>query len=358
MIATSALEKVVRDVWAEMLGLEDLSVDDNLLDHGADSLLASRAFERLEEALGTRLPLSAAAEHPTAREMASWIRTALPPDGPGRTLVRFEPPRNGQDFFCVHGMGGHVLVFAKLARSLADVTGFVAFESVGRNEPSKADLTIDSMADRYVRDMRQVQRRGPYFLGGYSMGGVVAFEMARRLAESGDDVGLVALLDSDLSPVDPVILEARIVEFVSKSLGLTPAVDLPYRRIDEAARLICDRVNRGRRRSLHLREEEVKRFAEIYRVNASAARDYERHAYHGRVALFYTLGGSNSHMPPDTAPQEAARRLGWTDVVPSDLLVPVPVPGDHWTLFGSDVASLATALKTELENAREPAGGR
>lgn len=352
---TTALERTLLDIWQDVLGAEAgaVGVDDDFFDLGGDSVLAAEVFERVEAALGVRLPLRAAAEHATVAEMAAWIASEVPADAPGRTVVRLSRTTHAPAFFCVHGMGGHVLVFGGLARRLEDLVGFYAFESVGRNDAARADTTMAAMAERYLGDLARVQPEGPYLLGGYSMGGVVALEMAHRLVADGHDVRLVALLDSDLRPPPSDVLRGRVVEFVSRALGVDdPPVCRPYEELDDAAEEVCRRVAERRGRS-PVGPADVARFAEIYLTNARALDGYTPPAYQGDVVLFYTAEGPNSHVA-DADPAAAASALGWADVVDGGRFRSVRVPGDHWTMFTTNVDVLAGGLRAAVERALVP----
>src|SRR5262249_43691494 len=98
-------------------------------------------------------------------------------------------------FFCVHPVGGNVICYAELARQLGPEQPFYAFQTPQPGEGRKLN-TIENLAAHYLEYLPEIQPRGPYRLGGWSMGGVIAFEMARRLVDRGEVVELVALIDS------------------------------------------------------------------------------------------------------------------------------------------------------------------
>lgn len=338
----TALERTLVDIWSDVLGVDRLGTDDNFFDAGGNSLLAAQALNRVEETLGRRLPLRVVGQSPTVRDLARSISAGAPDSG---ILVRLASSEAGRNFFCVHGMGGHVLVFAPLARRLRDWTSFYAIEAVGRNDFASRDRTIPAMAERYVTALRRTQPHGPYRVGGYSVGGVIALEMAHQLAGAGEPVDLVALLDTDLHQI-AMPLADRAIEFVSRALGMDPPVCLPYAELDTAVRLIRERTA-GRGGRAALTEEEIVRFTDIYLANHEAWREYTFPDYRGEAVLFYSTQGAHAHVD---GPAEALRALGWTDAVPRARLRSVAVEGDHWTMFSTHAGVLADALVSVLRD--------
>jgi thioesterase domain-containing protein len=155
---------------------------------------------------------------PTIAECAELLRTALglphpdhaepsvpAPPGPSgsgqgtpafRALVAVQRGGSRIPFFCVHGAGGNVLNFRDMARAMHPEQPFYGLQASGVDGVSQPHTTIDQMADAYIAEIREFQPDGPYLLGGYSGGGIVAFEMARRLTALGLEVGLLAFLDT------------------------------------------------------------------------------------------------------------------------------------------------------------------
>jgi acyl-CoA synthetase (AMP-forming)/AMP-acid ligase II/thioesterase domain-containing protein/acyl carrier protein len=190
--ATSTLEAQLRTIWLETLGLEHVSLDDNFFQLGGDSLQAVELLAAVEEALGYCLPPSVLIECGTIAQLARRIE-----DGdPAGCVVPVRRDGGHPPFFCVHDIEGQVLNLRGLARHLGDDVPFYAIQAVGADGREVPLSRIEDMAARYVREMRRVQPTGPYFLGGYSMGGVIAFEMTRQLHARGERVALLVLIDA------------------------------------------------------------------------------------------------------------------------------------------------------------------
>lgn len=186
-------EKLVR-IWAEVLGVQQIGIRDNFFEMGGYSLLAVRLFARiLAEIPECQRSLSSLVKAPTVEQFAHTLR------GVQAEWSYLVPMREGSErppFFCVHGAGGHVLILRDLAMAMPPDQPFYCIQSQGLDGYSAPFSTIEEAAACYVEQIRKIQRHGPYFLGGFSSGGSVAYEMARTLQAMGETVSVVALLDS------------------------------------------------------------------------------------------------------------------------------------------------------------------
>jgi thioesterase domain-containing protein/acyl carrier protein len=191
-VAATPTERTLLHIWADTLKLPTVPVDENFFSLGGDSLLAVELFLRIEETMGRRLPRAALFEASTVAEMARYIDAAWP----ARCLVPIQPGGERPPLFCVHDIFGHVLNFRALAAHLGPEQPVYGLQLVGLDGSEVPLGRIEDMASRYLSEIGTVQPTGPYHLGGYSMGGLVAYEMARQLRAAGEDVGLLALFDT------------------------------------------------------------------------------------------------------------------------------------------------------------------
>ncbi|HZI06168.1 MAG TPA: amino acid adenylation domain-containing protein, partial [Archangium sp.] len=189
------LERELVHVWEEVLGVKPVGVTDSFFELGGQSLLAVRLVARLRERWGHAVPLAVLFEGPTVEALAARLRAGVPASAQGNR-VTLQPEGTGTPVFWVHPVGGNVLCYAELARHLGTGRPFHALQATGL-DGSEAPLTrVEDMARRYVEQVRAVQPEGPYLLGGWSLGGTVAYEMARELRRQGQEVALLVLLDS------------------------------------------------------------------------------------------------------------------------------------------------------------------
>jgi amino acid adenylation domain-containing protein len=187
-------ERRLAAIFSETVGARTVGVDDSFFDLGGHSLLAVRLMAHIEREFGTRLPLATLFSAPTVANLARQLTARA--DAAWSTLVPINVIEDAPALFMVHGAGGNVLLYRELARVLAPHVSTYGFQSRGLDRRSKPHESVEEMAAHYVGELREFQPSGPYHLGGYCMGGAVAYEMARLLREEGEQVGMVAMLDS------------------------------------------------------------------------------------------------------------------------------------------------------------------
>ncbi|MDF1669401.1 MAG: SDR family NAD(P)-dependent oxidoreductase [Roseovarius sp.] len=216
----TATEQALADHWAKLLGVNPIGIEDSFFDLGGHSLIAVRLFAMIKKDWGIQFPISVLFEAPTIAKCAQLIDertgTSSPLAETGTSEPEEAPRKHGHThlvalnrgeakhapLFIVAGMFGNVLNLRHLAQQLGPdqpVYGLQARGLMGEDEPH---TTIESAASDYLAEIRQIQPSGPYLLGGFSGGGITAFEMAQQIEATGGDVALLALLDTPL-PVRP-----------------------------------------------------------------------------------------------------------------------------------------------------------
>lgn len=211
-----AVEEQLASWWQELLGVEQVGIDDDFFEVGGHSLVAVRLFARIKKKWQLEYPLSVLFEAPTIRGCAALIRAELPEDSaigtpseakPARPKHRYLVPlndvrgRTGTPFFLVAGMFGNVLNLRHLAAHLDDDQPMYAIQARGLHGDDRPHCRFEDMARDYLEEIRQLQPEGPYLLGGFSGGGITAFEMAQQLRSVGEEVGALVLLDTPVTQV-------------------------------------------------------------------------------------------------------------------------------------------------------------
>jgi thioesterase domain-containing protein/acyl carrier protein len=189
-----SIEDRLAKIWGQVLRSAPSSIGDCFFDLGGDSLAAIRVFERIEEEFGQRLSPTLIFRSSTVEQLAVELRNA-PLHPTDSSLV---PIRVGETspFFCLPGGGDPGIVALKLARHLDPSQTIYTFDLDRPFHESAGSPEIVPLAAALLRQVRSVQPRGPYQLGGYSLGGVLAYEMARQLHALGERVGLLVLIDT------------------------------------------------------------------------------------------------------------------------------------------------------------------
>ena len=190
------VETTLAAIWARTLGLERVGRQENFFDLGGDSLLAVQLFLQIEEEFGKKLSIATLFQAHTLEQLAREIDQRPSTPQTWTSLVAIQPKGSKPRLFFVHGAGGNVLLYRQLAYHLGPGYPFYGLQSRGLDGRQPYLTRVEDMAAHYVKEIRALQRQGPYHLGGYCMGGTVAYEVAQRLREDGQEVSLLALLDT------------------------------------------------------------------------------------------------------------------------------------------------------------------
>jgi len=195
-------ERQVVACFEAVLGMRPVGVEDDFFELGGHSLLAVSLFAELERTTGQRLPLATVFEAPTPRGLAARLAPGAPAPR-WDNLVALKPQGERPPLFAVTAGDGNIVGFGPLARNLSAMQPFYALQPSGLDGRRPLDQGIEAMAERYLAALRGVQPHGPYLLAGRCNGATVAYEMAQRLHAAGEEVPLLAALDSDPPPAAP-----------------------------------------------------------------------------------------------------------------------------------------------------------
>ena len=348
-----ALERQLIRTWVDLLGVERVGIRDNFFALGGNSLLAVRLMGRIEQAWGRSLPLDTLFRAATVEELAGMLRRE---EGPSDSLlVAIQPEGSLPPFFWVHPIGGNVVCYGELARCLGRDQPFYGLRAQGLHGERECFTRIDRMAARYVEEIGGRQPEGPCFLGGWSLGGLVAFEMARQLAQKGRSVALLALLDVEAREEEDARHPAE--QFLEDLAGQT-GKDAPSAKrfftlprdqslTDELWAEVLEQARMADVIPPDMGARQIRDLSRAFMANARAAQGYVPQPYAGRVTLFKA----------DERPALAAPTvdLGWSELCAGGLEVQV-VPGNHYTMLRQPhVQVLAERLKVCLELARRSA---
>jgi len=338
------VELTLARIWSDLLRVQRVGVEDNFFELGGESILALQMIARATEA-GVRLTLKDLFQRQTIAGLAV-LADGMGGDSdtlrvPHPLLVPLGTAVGGPPIFCIHPVEGTVWAFADLARLLETDQPLYGIRAQGLAAKESPLATIEEMAVEYLSAVHALQRAGPYFLCGWSMGGLIAYEMARRLQQGHEAVAFLAILDqgasrfANPSPGSPI---AEPVEALRIRLESLPD-DVSDEQIAEL------RTEPGLVQLLPpiLEEAEVSQYLRLYIQNWLALRRYAPIPSSLHIDLF-------RRVEFESADTDAT--LGWSTVVGGNVSVH-SVAGDHRSMMRAPYVSvLARQLRACLNRIR------
>ncbi|MEG4117287.1 amino acid adenylation domain-containing protein [Microcoleus sp. N9_B4] len=349
-------ESTLAQIWSKILNTEPVGIGDNFFDLGGDSLLAIRLINEISQQFERELPLSALFLHPTIEGLADSLDSGTNSEE-WSPLVAIKPRGKNPPFFCVHPIFGVVFPYVELAFGLGENQPFYGLQPKGIDGESSPLTSIEDMAADYIAALRTVQPKGPYFLGGWSFGGLVAFEMAQQLLAAGDEVALLAVLDT-LAPVPAnkpsfwdgckfilTTVSRSIWPFVVDYFRLMAAAEnvqvggiaARFPKLNKMLNVVANFWHRWNWKqavmvSILFQESKQKSWRElaipsmftVFQANSQATLSYVPKIYPHRITLFRSGEKlSTNHQDPT---------LGWSDLTAAQVEV-IRVPGNHLTML-------------------------
>lgn len=327
------LEIQLAKIWERVLARSPIGVHDNFFDVGGNSLLVVRAVAQIVKTVGKDLSVAAFFQHPTIEGLANVFRQQSWAT-PSSRFVTLQQQDSGFPFFCISG-------WVALARYVKPDQSFYMARAYGY-DGDRAPSTIEAMACGYLSEVRKHQPEGPYFIGGHSYGGLVAFEMAQQLSRQGHIVALLVLLDPPIgrdertrfddnshTPLS-IITRSRLLPFsvqhhkhqlkqLRGKQQLSYVLRELHEKLTSKIQFLISRVllSAGRRVPLRMRNTYT------YNLHIQAIRQYRVKPYSGRTVLFKT----QAHAPE--------YRVTWQRRITQELKVH-DVPGSHLGMFEDD----------------------
>ncbi|MBB2487496.1 amino acid adenylation domain-containing protein, partial [Mitsuaria sp. WAJ17] len=370
------LEQTIASIWREVLGFDRIQRNDDFFQLGGHSLLLALTVNRFE-ARGIDISVAELFGHPVLSDLAAYLRQRPAPIGDAVTIIR--PMGSKPPIFLVHEYLGLDIYFHRLGPKIDPEVP--VFGLPGCKPGANSADTMAGLAHRLVKLIRAVQPEGPYRVAGWSFGGILAYEVAMQLKDSGAEVGFIGLLDSfapavlrllrahvrlrhDLSPQRNLMLlcEERpeptlnwlqnIVKMKLKGRAirkLTQRADqLSFAALlaeCRKARILPDYLDQ-------FDEGALRDFISRLQAHEDALDGYTPRSADLPVHLFSAEDKStvfDELVPIEVLEQNSDPRAGWLHYIPDALLRVVPVPGDHGSMMGDYVAELGTAISKALD---------
>jgi len=187
-------EILVAQIWSSVLGLNDISVNADFFEVGGQSLLAVKVMIAIEKATGKRLPLATLFEYSTIAKLAKKIQ--LDQEEQWNALVPIKTSGTKPPVYLIHGGGLNVLFYKPIIKYLDQEQPIYGFQALGLSKSHEPLHTLEDISTAYISDLLKNNPKGPFYLAGYSFGGLIAFEMAKQLVAMGKKVNFVGIVDT------------------------------------------------------------------------------------------------------------------------------------------------------------------
>ncbi|MGB7347695.1 MAG: amino acid adenylation domain-containing protein [Pirellulaceae bacterium] len=339
----SDIEQTIAEIWEDLLDVRPIGVQDDFFDLGGHSMLAVRMIAEIDNALGRQLPLGALFQDPTVAHLANLIQQGDSADS-DNTLVSLRKSDSGAPLFCIHPAGGTVFCYLELAKSLSTSRPVFGLQARGIDGHHPPHETLVEMARFYADAIRQQVPDGPVHIAGWSLGGNIAYEVARQLKQAGAEVGVVALLDSGLLSPETELTEEDFLPLLGALFPGAMNVPLEELRQKDPAEQLQFFAERAATAGIVPTEEfdRAGNVLGVFQANVKAVHQYEAGKYSGDVHLFRPADqAKTSNLFDDPV-------LGWQQFVRS--VHTIQVPGDHAHMLQSPaVETLASELDRILQ---------
>lgn len=369
----TVLEEKIAGILGRLLGIDRVGIHDDVYLLGADSLIMLRVTDRIRRELGREVPAALAFRGATVERMAAALEDSPQSATNDPVLVPLQPRGRKPPIFFVHPAAGVVFPYVELSRELGSDRPLYGFQAVGLDGRDAPDTTVEQMADRYIASLLRFQPQGPYHIGGFSFGCFVAYEMARRLAQQGRRVEVLALVDEPAPIVgqrpSPLVMGKLLATGIGKSIwphlhdyfylsrnarngDRSNWFDLaallqktPEGGFLETFLARSTMANYVPRESmlLALRQPAMVPMFRLFTMHLQAAYTYRPSAYPGAITLFKAtrLGGEYDRDPA----------WGWGMLAAGGVEI-MDVPGEHLTVIRKPhVEVLAARLRDCLDKA-------
>jgi len=354
-----SVEQVLAQLWSKTLNVARVGIRDNFFELGGHSLLAVRILMEIEKRFNKRLPLATLLETPTIAELADLLRrNSWTPSW--SSLVPLRAGGSRPPFFLMHSHGGNILEYYSLASLLDHDQPVYALQARGLDGNIIRGESMEQLVTAYLKEIRSLQPAGPYFLGGFCFGGLLAFETAQQLTSAGEEVALVAMMQSthpasaafkpSTNPLQRLWYRAaKRISLERENLlhrGPWYLVERLRRMLDRARAWLAIRYHGKPATGRPLAKSSMPYILELLSIEHDQVFSrYEPRPYSGKVVLFR----SNKQTPGLVADAS----LGWGQVLGAGLEV-CAVPGHQQNmLIEPNVSVLSNELQKHLSEAQE-----
>ncbi|WP_342648415.1 amino acid adenylation domain-containing protein [Mucilaginibacter sp. CSA2-8R] len=343
----NSTEDMLVTLWNKLLHINTIGLHDDFFEKGGHSLLAAQMVAEVEKTTGTHVPLAMLFKYPTIKGLALYLTKNKAEEVQG-SLVTIKSTGSKPPVFIVHGYGLNVHMFNFLAQAMDDEQPVYALQAKGLNGLDEPADDLAKLAEYYVSEIIKVWPAGPLALGGYSLGGSIALELAKQLQAAGRTITLLAMIDAYAevtflqedrykAVVSKLLRQLGKLKFVAQSLLQDPLKTIRYQTT-----IIKSHFHRWLGFGEHEHTVHSPLIDEIYIKLDKALQNYKLTPYNGRVAVFKAK--TRAYYVPDS------KYLGWKSFAKQGIKV-YEIPGDHQTMLtGNNALLLAQGLQAALDN--------
>ena len=365
--ARNQLELQLVQIWSKILKVDKIGVQDNFFDLGGHSLLAAYLMTQIKQQLSKDIPLTTLFQNPTIEQLATIIQKGSD-DSSSSCLIAIQPNGSNLPLFCVPGAGGRPFYFYHLGRYLGEEQPLYSFENNLYQELGSI-ARIEDMASIYIAAMQAIQPQGPYFLGGHSYGGNVAFEMGKQLRKQGQEVAMLAIIDSSAPTYKDKEMLIDYIDWnhamwlaeVSKGIEvyLEKSADISYETlqfltVEEQLQYVLHFFKLANMLPPNAETTQLENIVQAYKTSCLCLVDYvPKEIYPGKL----TILRANDDMPEDPNSELASEicedfSLGWSEFCTEPVEIHF-VLGNHITIMAEPhVRVLAEQLKSCIQQAQ------
>ncbi|MFE2164046.1 non-ribosomal peptide synthase/polyketide synthase [Streptomyces sp. NPDC059447] len=347
------VEGVLCELFAEILGVEQVGAEDSFFERGGDSLLAMRLIERIRTVLDTEINVRDLFAGPTVAALAAVLDKDREAAGDYEVMLPLRAGGDRPPLFCLHSGGGLGWHYAALVNHLPDEYPVYGVQARGLDGSGAFPASVEEMAADYADRIRSVQPSGPYHLLGWSFGGVVAHAVATHLRQEGETVALLAILDgypNRRMAQEDAAGAAEFAAFGEFRPGDRPVLLLDGDVVGDAPEAPADRVDETRLDETRLDETRLDAMTSaVHRVeenNLRLLRGYTPGVFDGDVLLFVAALGRPELLPAEAAPE------AWRPYVRGTVETR-SLESDHRRMIkGEPLAEIARVLTRKLSDGR------
>jgi len=350
ILPRSNIELALVNIWQKLLGIEPIGTQDDFFELGGDSLLAIGLISKIKEKLNKELSTASLYQASTVEKQAMLL-AGQNDSLLWSPLVDIQPEGSKPPLFCVHPAGGHAICYYDLSRCLDKDQPFYGLQACGLEEGQKPYATAEEMAAFYLKTIKEHFPRGPYWLAGWSFGGLIAFELAQQFRAQGDEVAFLALFDTQLSDTltgDQVAEEDSAEILVNVMSVMIPDLSLEaLRELDEEEQLhyVMDKALQVGFFPPGTDFMVFKRLWNVLITNRRIIQAYIPKNYEGKVSFFQAAElGKGLHVKTGEA---------WQPFFGQELDLHI-IPGNHYNMVSSpQVEVLAEKLTQCMKRVSE-----